>query len=107
MNAKSVNYALDWNFSFNILIIIGFIFWISSLTLTGFVGLSSIIAGISISLIYLINNNFILDPLGLYSIIIALFFIFTHRTYISRMLSGKENQFKKVMLINLFKKNNE
>ncbi len=107
---KGVGTALGTLFAFSEFyysILVGFIFWTSSLILTGFVGLSSIISGISVSLIYLTDNGFMLNTLAFYSIIIALFFIFTHRENILRMISGKENQFKKVMLINLFKKNNE
>jgi len=107
---KGVGTALGTLFAFpelSINILTGLLFWVTSLILTGFVGLSSIIAGIAISIAYLINNKFILNELALYSIFISIFFIFTHRENIFRMLKGTENQFKKIMLINLFKKNDK
>ncbi len=106
---KGVGTALGTLFAFpelSINIIIGFVCWLATLIFTGFVGLSSIIAGISVSVAYLLNNN-VLDDLALYSILMSIFFIFTHRENIYRMAKGKENQFKKVMIINLFKKNEE
>jgi len=106
---KGVGTALGTLFAFpelSINIIIGFVCWLTTLIFTGFVGLSSIIAGISVSVAYLLNNN-VLDDLALYSILMSIFFIFTHRENIYRMAKGKENQFKKVMIINLFKKNEE
>ena len=104
---KGVGTALGTLFVFpelSINIVIGFVCWLATLIFTGFVGLSSIIAGISVSVAYLLNNN-TLDDLALYSILMSIFFIFTHRENIYRMAKGKENQFKKVMIINLFKKN--
>ena len=106
---KGVGTALGTLFAFpelSINIIIGFVCWLTTLIFTGFVGLSSIIAGISVSVAYLLNNN-VLDDLALYSILMSIFFIFTHRENIYRMAKGKENQFKKVMIINLLKKNEE
>ena len=106
---KGVGTALGTLFVFpelSINIVIGFVCWLATLIFTGFVGLSSIIAGISVSVAYLLNNN-VLDDLALYSILMSIFFIFTHRENIYRMAKGKENQFKKVMIINLFKKNEE
>jgi len=84
---------------------IGFLSWIINLTLTGFVSLGSIIAGIIVSIIFILDNNCVFNELTIYIIFISIFFILTHRKNIQRLLNGKENQFKKIMIINQFKKN--
>ena len=57
------------------------------------------IAGIVIVIIsYLYYPNGLSSPFGMFSIIMAIFVIFTHRSNIVRMWQGKENQFKKIML---------
>ena len=70
------------------------------LILSGYVGLSSIIAGISVPITHnLLAIDNISDPyLQLFGIFIGIFFIFTHRENIKRMLKKEENQFKKIML---------
>ena len=83
-------------------IMLAFSTWILSVVLTGFVGLSSILASLSIPTIYYFKSNTQYEII-IYSILIALFIIFTHRENIYRMLNGEENQFKKIMLKNLFK----
>jgi len=73
--------------------------WGLILISSGYVGLSTIIAGIflpvSTAIIYQggLNSFF-----GTFSIIIALFIIFTHRSNINRMLIGNENRFDKAMI---------
>ena len=84
---------------------IGFLSWIINLTLTGFVSLGSMIAGIIVSIIFILDNNCVFNELTIYIIFISIFFILTHRENIQRLLNGKENQFKKIMIINQFKKN--
>ena len=77
--------------------------WIITLIITGFVGLSTIIAGVVLSTgaYYLeVSTNYFY-----FSLIMSFFIIFTHRSNIIRMLRGEENQFKKIMLFkNLFNK---
>ena len=78
--------------------------WLIILILTGYVGLSTILAGISfvISTYFLYCPNLgitiFITPFGLFAIGVALFLIFTHRDNIKRMLDGSENQFKKIMI---------
>ena len=74
--------------------------------MTGYVGLSSILATSSIPLQYALSNDSLYESLGIFSILITVFIIFSHRENINRMLNGTENQFKKIMITNLFKKNN-
>ncbi|OUT40168.1 glycerol-3-phosphate 1-O-acyltransferase [bacterium] len=84
---------------------IGFLTWLINLFITGFVSLGSILAGIMVSVVFIFENDFILNELSIYIIFISIFFILTHRENIKRLFNGSENQFKKIMLINLFKKN--
>ena len=87
-------------------ILIAVFCWIFTLIITGYVGLSSILATLSIPLQYSLSNNSLYESLGIFSILVTVFIIFTHRENITRMLNGTENQFKKIMITNLFKKNN-
>ena len=70
--------------------------------MTGYVGLSSIIGALSIP-IYNIIELKTFNTITFYSIAILFFIIYTHKDNISRMIRGDENQFKKIMLKNLFK----
>ncbi len=71
--------------------------WILVLIFTGYVGLGTMIAGLVVVLVTF-QQGLINTPLGYFSILMALFVIFTHRSNIYRMLKGQENQFKKIML---------
>ena len=84
--------------------LIGFLSWLSSLLITGYVGLCSIIAGIAVLLFHLLTSNFIFDILTIYVLFISIFFVITHRENIKRLINGNENQFQKIMLFNFFKK---
>ena len=76
-----------------------FLIWLTVLILSGYVGLSTIIAGISlpVSAIFFYNEG-LLSPFGIFTIFISIFIIFTHRSNINRMISGKENRFTKIMI---------
>ena len=79
------------------------LFWGVSLILTGYVGLSTIIAGIILP----ISTAFYFEgglgtSFGIFTMIISLFIIFTHWSNIKRMLNGNENRFEKAMI---FRKN--
>ena len=89
------------------LIVIALLFWILIIMITGYVGLSSILATLSVPILYIVNNKVICDELGISSLIISIFIIFTHRENIKRMLNRTEHRFEKIMLINLFSKNKE
>ena len=88
---------------FPMYLIIGFPIWLMVLVFSGYVGLSTIIAGIILP----ISTAFYFEgglgtPFGIFTMIISLFIIFTHRSNIRRMLDGNENRFEKVMI---FRKN--
>ena len=105
---KGVGTALGTLFAFpSILsfVLTAFISWVIFLALTGFVGLSSILASLLIPISYFLYADHLINELLLYSLFIGLLVIFTHRENIIRMINRKENQFKKIMLLNLFKKN--
>ena len=85
------------------LIGVAFSSWIVILIITGYVGLSSILATLSVPILYILTKGTICDELGVSSLIISLFIIFTHRENIKRMINGTENRFEKIMIINLFK----
>ena len=73
--------------------------WILVLALTGFVGLGTMISGVVVVLVSYFSYPLGLNsPFGFFSILMAFFVIFTHRSNIYRMYIGEENQFKKIML---------
>ena len=88
---------------FPMYLIIGIPIWLMVLVFSGYVGLSTIMAGIILP----ISTAFYFEgglgtPFGIFTMIISLFIIFTHRSNIRRMLDGNENRFKKAMI---FRKN--
>ena len=88
-------------------ILIVFCTWIMILIFTGYVGLSTMCAGVSLVVITYLQypDNSINSAFGYFTIGVSLFLFYTHRENIRRMLSGDENQFKKVMIFNKFFKN--
>jgi glycerol-3-phosphate acyltransferase PlsY len=86
-------------------LLISFSVWLIILVLTGYVGLSTILGGITFPMVIYVENFMggLNSTMGLFSIIIALFLVFTHRSNIGRMFKGNENRFEKVMIFrNLF-----
>ena len=76
-----------------------FLSWLLILVFTGYVGLSTMCAGIALVIITIINpSQTIFSAFGYFTIGVSIFLIYTHRANIKRMLAGKENQFKKVMI---------
>ena len=88
---------------FPMYLIIGLPIWLMVLVFSGYVGLSTIMAGIILP----ISTAFYFEgglgtSFGIFTIIISFFIIFTHRSNIRRMLNGNENRFEKAMI---FRKN--
>ena len=80
-----------------------FILWLIILIFTGYVGLSTIMAGIILPIITAFCfEGGLGTPFGIFTMIISLFIIITHRSNIQRMLNGNENRFEKAMI---FRKN--
>ena len=74
--------------------------WLLVLVVTGWVGLATILAALS-----LVPAIAWLDGIGanlLFAVLLALFVVFTHRSNISRMAAGTENRFEKVRIVNWF-----
>lgn len=83
-----------------------FSIWILVLIFTGYVGLSTIFAGLTLVVsAYFWYSPGIYSAFGFFTILISIFLIFTHRSNISRMIEGKENQFQKVMIFKFFFRN--
>ena len=71
----------------------------TSLVLSGFVGLSTILATWSLALYAAVAlPRGVADPLFAFAVTMALFITWTHRANVRRMLAGNENRFEKVML---------
>ena len=79
-------------------LLVAFSVWLIILVLTGYVGLSTMLAGISFPIIIYYFMGGLNSTIGSFSIIMALFLVFTHRSNIVRMLQGNENRFEKVMV---------
>ncbi|MCH8058453.1 MAG: glycerol-3-phosphate 1-O-acyltransferase PlsY [Proteobacteria bacterium] len=75
--------------------------WLSVLVLTGWVGLATILAAVTMVPAFLWMDG-ASGPLWL-GIALAVFLIFTHRSNITDMLNGTEYRFKKIMLRNWFR----
>lgn len=67
--------------------------WLVTLIMTGYVGLSTILAGFSLVPGAWAMNN---PPLMVYSLILALFLLFTHRKNVQRLWAGTENRFERI-----------
>ena len=81
-------------------LLIAFSVWLIILVLTGYVGLSTMLAGISFPMVIFIENYMggLNSTIGLFALSMAFFLVFTHRSNIGRMLQGNENRFEKVMI---------
>jgi len=76
-----------------------FLVWALSLTLFGFVGFSTMLAGLSIPLFCQWPADLgWLHPTTLFGLSIAAFLVFTHRDNVRRMLAGTEDRKRRVML---------
>ena len=74
-------------------------FWLMSLIITGYVGFSTIIAGIILPIsTALYYKGGLTTTFGIFTMVISIFIIFTHRRNIIRMMDGKESRFEKAMI---------
>ena len=73
--------------------------WFLTLILTGFVGLGTMVAGIVLVIVTAwLYPGGLFSPFGYFSVIMALFIIYTHRSNIARMYNSTENKFEKAMI---------
>ena len=67
--------------------------WVVTLIMTGYVGLSTVLASFSlVPAAWAMNNN----SLMVFSLILALFILFTHRANMRKLLNGTENRFERI-----------
>ena len=67
--------------------------WLITLIMTGYVGLSTVLAGFSLVLSAWAMND---DRLMIFSVILALFLLFTHRANMQRLRNGTEYRFERI-----------
>ena len=82
--------------AYTILILIGI--WLLVLVLSGYVGLGTILTGLSFPIYLYISPDAISNELMGFGIACSLLILFTHRSNIVRMSQGNENQFEKIMI---------
>jgi glycerol-3-phosphate acyltransferase PlsY len=78
-----------------------FLVWLAVLTLTGWVGLATMISALS-----MIPAFLWLDASSgrlWFAIVLASFIVFTHRSNITNMFKGTEHRFQRVRLVNWFR----
>ena len=69
--------------------------WVVTLIMTGYVGLSTVLASFSlVPAAWAMNNN----TLMVFSLILALFILFTHRANMRKLLNGTENRFERIQI---------
>ncbi len=77
--------------------------WVVVLVLSGYVGLATMLAGISAPLTVAYLRFPDEQPVFIYSVATAIYLIFSHRSNIQRMRSGEEPRVKRAMI---FRRNN-
>lgn len=74
--------------------------WLLVLILSGYVGLATILAaGIAPLYVAFGMSGGIASPLGVFTLLMAVFVFYTHRENIARLLAGHEHRFERVMLL--------
>jgi glycerol-3-phosphate acyltransferase PlsY len=73
--------------------------WSLVVLLTGYVGLATICAGLALPVYVLATRSPPPPALTTFSVLIALFVIYTHRSNIARMLQGNEHRMRKPWLL--------
>lgn len=69
--------------------------WVITLIMTGYVGLSTVLASFSlVPASWAMNNN----TLMVFSSILALFILFTHRANMRKLRNGTENRFERIQI---------
>jgi glycerol-3-phosphate acyltransferase PlsY len=69
--------------------------WLVTLIMTGYVGLSTVLSGFSlVPGAWAMNDN----NLMIFSAVLALFLLFTHRGNIRKLRNGTENRFERIYI---------
>jgi len=70
------------------------------LVLTGYVGLSTVTAALTALLwVACFSPHGVFNAVGLFTVVMALLVLFTHRQNLARVWQGRENRFEKAMLL--------
>jgi len=77
-------------------LVVGILIWLVVLLLTGYVGLSTIVAAVAVAAYCLLITGF--SPLFVFGLVMAGFIVFTHRSNLQRLRDGTEHRFEKVMI---------
>lgn len=72
--------------------------WLAVLVLSGYVGLATMMAGITAPLAVALIRFPDEQPVFIYSAAMAIYLIFSHRSNIQRMFAGEEQQVKRAMI---------
>lgn len=75
-----------------------FLVWILVLVLSGFVGLSTVTAGVSAPILLFFTRFPEDQPMLIYCAVMAMYLIFSHRSNLQRMRMGEESRFARAML---------
>jgi acyl phosphate:glycerol-3-phosphate acyltransferase len=71
--------------------------WFLVLVLTGYVSLATMVSGIALVIaVYILEPNDV--PLLIFSLGVAVFMVYTHRSNIARMRAGQENRVRRLWL---------
>ncbi|MEE4638561.1 MAG: glycerol-3-phosphate 1-O-acyltransferase PlsY [Wenzhouxiangella sp.] len=74
--------------------------WIVTIIGTGYVGLATILAGITlVPAMWLLGPDPLPTSLGLLAIVLAITLVFTHRSNLARLRDGSENRFEQARLL--------
>lgn len=77
-----------------------FLVWIVTIVGTGYVGLATILAGLSlVPAMWLLGPEPLPVALGFLAIALAITLVFTHRSNLIRLRNGSENRFEKARLV--------
>ena len=77
-----------------------FLVWIIIILGTGYVGLATVLAGLSlVPLMWLLGPDPLPAPLGWLAIGLAVLLVYTHRDNLARLRNGSENRFEKARLL--------
>ena len=71
--------------------------WLGTLILTGYVGLSTILTGLTVAILALATQAD--APRLVFAVAVALLLLFTHRANVARLRAGTESRFEKVRLL--------
>jgi glycerol-3-phosphate acyltransferase PlsY len=71
--------------------------WISTLVLSGYVGLATVLAALSAAVLGMALH--VSMPLHLLTVAIALLLVYTHRANLARLRAGTESRFDKARLL--------